>query len=359
MGKRICFFSIGFAHNRLVRMKYYEKIFPPDVEMFLFTTDKHIGKENYHQEWDLKRTKIITIKYNLLKLPFILRRFCKERKIDRITNIGSRYPALLFIFAALFSSTEYLLNIYGSIPRLREIIRGVAIRDFAHLMFFSFLMFFSERVIFVDPGVYKRFKEKSRKVVHLPAMVDTDLFFPKNKISQRKKLNLPKNGKIVIFVGRVSHGKGADLLTKLIELNEDIFFIVIGTPMYKQFKRLKKKNFVHFNKKNSKELVEYYSAADLGLFWQRTRDGGLGLTAEESLACGVPAIVRSGEGIIEPSPALLETRGTVKKTQQMVRKFFEKSTRERKELSRIARKYAEKYYSGKFWKDRYIKTYSS
>jgi len=89
--KKICFFSVGFAFNRLVRMRFYEKIFPKNVEMFLFTTNKYEGreKEKYQYKWDLKRTKIITAEYHPLKLPFALRKFCIENEIDRVINIGN------------------------------------------------------------------------------------------------------------------------------------------------------------------------------------------------------------------------------------------------------------------------------
>ena len=36
---------MGFAFNRLNRLKYYEKIFSEETELYLFTTDKYKGKE--------------------------------------------------------------------------------------------------------------------------------------------------------------------------------------------------------------------------------------------------------------------------------------------------------------------------
>ena len=78
MIKKIAFFSTGFAFNRQVRMKFYEKIFPKDIDIYLFTTDKYLGKEieNYQFKGDLKKTKRITIPYGNLKTATSLRKKC-------------------------------------------------------------------------------------------------------------------------------------------------------------------------------------------------------------------------------------------------------------------------------------------
>jgi len=86
-------------------MRYYEKIFPKDAKLFLFTTDKYEGaeKKNYQFQWDLKHTKIHVEKYDLKQLPFKLRKFCEENKIDRLFNIGYYMSCFILLYATLFS----------------------------------------------------------------------------------------------------------------------------------------------------------------------------------------------------------------------------------------------------------------
>src|SRR3989344_4667457 len=108
MIKKICFFSGGFAFNRLNRMRFYEKALPKNVDIFLVTTDRWHGKgkEAYQFEWSgLKRTKIITLKYNWT-LPLQLKKFCRENKIDRIINIGNRVAMVLFLPLTLFTKKD-------------------------------------------------------------------------------------------------------------------------------------------------------------------------------------------------------------------------------------------------------------
>ena len=83
--RKICFFSRGFAFNRLVRMKFYEKILPKDVEIYLST----LQEKDKINKWNLKRTKIIFQEKNKLRLIINLRRFCKQNEITKLVNLGN------------------------------------------------------------------------------------------------------------------------------------------------------------------------------------------------------------------------------------------------------------------------------
>ena len=380
MTKKICFFSGGFAFNRLNRMRFYEKTLPKDTEIFLFTTDRWRGKKDaYQYEWSgLKRTKIFVAKYNST-LPLQLRKFCRENKIDKIINIGNRASIALFWFACLFSQTSYIFNMMGWVPKGREMIRNLILREIWDYFFFYFFLIFANKVTSVDRGVYKRFIGKNKPVffrlfnkeaVYLPAPLNADLFIPKNKVSARKKFGLPLNKKIVIFVGRINHNKCGDILAELIKRNKDILFVVIGRSLLKEFDNLKAKNLIYFSKKNPEELVDYYNAADISFLLMRLRASGLGQTTQESLACGLPAISRELEGI-EKTPALIQIPPQkivytkliydlsygIKESEKALKEFFKKSKKERERISKIARNYALKNYSHKIWAEPHAKAY--
>ena len=343
--KKICFFSVGFAFNRLVRMRFYEKIFPKNVEMFLFTTNKYEGKEkeSYQYKWNLKRTKIITAEYHPLKLPFTLRKFCIENEIDRVINIGNWRGAINSLIVSPFSKTDYMTNIFGDIVDEEN----PFIWNSINMLIFYSLIFFSKKTIFNDYADYKKYKRIfGNKIKYLPAPVNTDLFISKDKLSCRKKLSLPKNKKIIFFVGRVDYGRGSDILIDLIKSNKDILFIVIGRLMDKNFEKLRANNVVFFEKKSSEELVDYYNAADLGLFLHRKYRGGLGLVVEESLSCGVPAITPVRQ-LPKYSESLFQTHFPLSALHmnKLISKFFKLSIKEREKLGKLARKFAQENYS--------------
>lgn len=384
MGKKICFFSAGFAFNRLNRMRFYEKALPKDTEMFLFTTDRwhEKGKEAYQFEWSgLKRTKIIVAKYDWT-LPLTLRQFCKKNKIDRIINIGNRASMVLFLPATLFSKTEYIFNLMGWVPIWKEILRNKNRREFWDFIFFYFFAAFARKITANDYGVYKRFTDKNKPlffrifkkidVSFLPPPVDTESFKPKDKKKARKKLGIPLNKKVIIFVGRVKKRKGADVLMELIKRNKNVLFIVIGKSEDKKFEELRKKqkNVLYFEKKNPEELNDYYSAADIAFLFQRIRGSGLGQVAHEALACGVPTFAPAVE-IVKKTPVIFQipqndvfngnfiydTEYATNEAEKIIKDFFRRSKKERVKLSKMAREFALENYSHKVWIEPHIREY--
>jgi len=226
------------------------------------------------------------------------------------------------------------------------------------LIFYS-LIFFSKKTIFNDYADYKKYKRIfGNKIKYLPAPVNTDLFISKDKLSCRKKLSLPKNKKIILFVGRVDYGRGSDILIDLIKSNKDILFIVIGRLMDKNFEKLRANNVVFFEKKSSEELVDYYNAADLGLFLHRKYRGGLGLVVEESLSCGVPAITPVRQ-LPEYSNSLFQTPFPLNSLHmnKLISKFFKLSIKEREKLGKFARKFTKENYSDDALQENYKKYY--
>ena len=365
MIKKICFFSAGFAFNRLNRLRYYEKIFPKEVEIFLYTTNKYEGKEseNYQHQWEgLKRTKMIVADYNL-NLPFAFRKFCKDNKIDRIVNLGNRKSLPLFLFASFFNRTKYVVSLMGGVPD-EESIKRFNFSEIRELLFFYILGAFAEKVITNDYGIYKRYALQkpmlsrmfisADKVRFLPVTANTNLFVKRDKNASKKKLGFAKYKKIAIFVGRTA--RCADILAELIKSNKDIMFIVIGRMTDNILPKLKEKNFIHIPKKSPEELVDYYNASDIHIALHDKTGAGLGLAAEESLSCGVATIVPFTETMAE-SPALFKIKLDKDETEKTIQNFFKKSEKEREKISKEAREYAVKNFSGEAWEENYVKDY--
>jgi glycosyltransferase involved in cell wall biosynthesis len=345
---------MGFAFNRLNRLKYYEKIFSEETELYLFTTDKYKGKEkeNYQFNWDLKKTKIHVEKYDPLILGIKLRKFCKKNKIERVINLGNWTGANFFLFN-LFSKTDYLLNIFSNITSSNETV----FKKLTKKLLFSPLVIFSKKTIFNDYKNYKNYKNIfGNKIKYLPITIDDNFFSNKGKIKTRRKLGLPLDKKIIIFVGRIDLSKGSDILIDLIKKNKDYLFIVIGREIDKNFKKIKKlRNLRYYESKGQKELIDYYNSADLGYFPQRI-EGGLGMTTAECLSCGTPSINREREGIIG-SKALFKIEVNLEKTDEQIKRFFKKSEKNKKGLRKVAENYIKKNYSDTIWKEKYRREY--
>jgi len=363
MIKRVCFFSVGFAFNRLVRLRYYEKIFPKDVEMFLFTTNKYKGreKENFQQGWDLERTKIHYGSYGIVKTPLELRRFCDKNKIERVINIGNFFGSTVMLAATLAKKRDFILNILADVfyqHRIAKTMKDSAIFLFKLPLLFPFVQF-SRRVNFTDkrdadaaPTVFFVPKKKS---IYLPAPINPELFKIRDKIKTRKKLNLPKDKKIVLFVGRINYLKCSDILLELIMKNPEVHFIVIGKIEDEKFAEFKSNNLQYIKKKSSDDLIDYYNASDLGFCINRG-GGGIGLTTEESLACGVPVLV-SKNFKLKDSKAVITIEVNPKSADIALKEFFSRSNEEKESLREISRLYIEENYSDDVWKERYLESY--
>ncbi len=359
MIKRICFFSGGFAFNRLVRMRYYEKIFPKDVEIFLFTTDKYetTKAKSFQDNWELERTKIHIDKYHPIKTPLALRKFCRKNKIERLVNLGAPGAGVLFIVATLFRKTDYLIGYYGEIVKHRKA-KGIyqKIRKFFLLFQYILVARFAEKLAFTEHESYKiapiLFFSNKRKNFYLHASVDTKLFSKKNKLEARKKLNLPANKRIILRVGRINYLKCGDILIKLAENNPEIYFVMIGEWYEEQVTKTEASNVLHIKSKSNKELAEYYNAADLAFCLHRLGNS-MGIVAEEALASGTPVLLPP-ISTKEETPAIIKIPNSVESVEQALKSFFSLSEKEREVISKKAREYAEKYCSDEVWRERYI-----
>ncbi len=358
---KICFFSVGFAFNRLVRLRYYEKIFPKSVEMFLITTDKYAGtkEEKYQDQWALKRTKVIVMKYHPLTIPFKCRDFCRRNKIDIVTNMGHPYGGIPLIIGSMFDKRRFILYFFGDTLETtkQDIFSKFGIKLFLRLFPYLVIARFADKIAFNGPKSKEKapvfFALPKRKFYCLHAPVNIKIFHPMNRKKVRKEIGLKKDDKVIIYVGRVSKRKHGKLLSYLVKSNPDIKFIIAGKWIEKEIPKIKVKNLITFDKIPNVELTKYYSAADLS-FACHIQGYPMGIVAEESLACGTP-VLHIKELTAEPSRTIIKIDET--DANKKIKEFFELPEKTRRELGKEARKYAEKYLSDEVWKDRYVDFY--
>lgn len=361
---KICFFSVGFAFNRLVRLRYYEKIFPKDVEMFLITTDKYSGtkEENYQAQWDLKRTKIILMKYHPIKLLFEVRKFCQKNKINIVTNMGHPFGMIPLIFGSIGSKRKKILYFFGDTLETPKIdtFSKIGIRTLSALIPYFLITRFADKIAFNGQSSTAKapvfFLLPKSRFYCLHAPVNVKLFHQIDKQKVRKELGLNPKDKIIIYVGRVTRRKAGHLLSSLIKNNPDVTFLIIGKWIEEEIPKPIVRNLKTFNKIPNEQLYKYYSAADLA-FAAHLQGYSLGITAEEALACGTPVLHIEKLSAPGKTSAIIKIPFDVENANKKVRAFFELPDNQKKALSKEARSYAEKYCSDEVWKDRYLDFY--
>ena len=138
----------------------------------------------------------------------------------------------------------------------------------------------------------------------IPTGIDLARFQKKYTLSEkdaiRKKLNISKNAKILISLGRVAKEKNIDelinFLPGLIKKDKDIILIIAGDGPYRKniedkVKELKLEEYVRFTGMvEPKNTYKYYALGDV--FVCSSTSETQGITYIEAQACGTPLICR-------------------------------------------------------------------
>jgi glycosyltransferase involved in cell wall biosynthesis len=113
----------------------------------------------------------------------------------------------------------------------------------------------------------------------IPNGVDTALFRPQSRQLAREALGLPPDARLCLFVGRMQHRKGAELLAPACrEAGYELMTAGAGDGAGDR----------HLGLLAPQELAGAYAAADCVLYPSRYE--ACGLVALEALACGVPLL---------------------------------------------------------------------
>jgi len=147
------------------------------------------------------------------------------------------------------------------------------------------------------------------KAIFMQNGYDTERFYPepvpKEQIQEMFDIKLKE--KLVLFVGKLAHFKGVDILIEALRLYEakypgEVTSMIAGDgeladSLHKQAKDAKLKDLHFLGHLNSTQLRELYSTADVSLVPSRREP--FGLVAIEALACGCPVIATNQGGLTD------------------------------------------------------------
>lgn len=135
---------------------------------------------------------------------------------------------------------------------------------------------------------------KNLRVEAIPNPIDTSLFQPVDKITARKKFNLPENKKYILFAAMKvdAIGKGfpyfRDALQLISEQVSDVEILIFGQAQASDYDSLPFKVHVLGRLSDVATIVQAYSAASV--FVTPSLEENLPNTIMEAMACGTPAI---------------------------------------------------------------------
>jgi len=157
--------------------------------------------------------------------------------------------------------------------------------------------------------VRELFPASSDRVVLMQNGYDTERFFPEpiSRDQVQKMFDLTLKKKFVLFVGKLAHFKGVDVLLEAARLYEsehpdEIVTVIAGdgelaAPLQKQAKECKLKDVHFMGHLACMQLRNLYSTADVSVVPSRREP--FGLVAIEALACGCPVVATNQGGLTD------------------------------------------------------------
>jgi glycosyltransferase involved in cell wall biosynthesis len=140
----------------------------------------------------------------------------------------------------------------------------------------------------------------SARIEVIPTGMDISLIEKADPSGIREIYGIPKEAKILLFVGRLAKEKNLEFLFKAFEkvrsqYNNVFLLIAARGPMEKEYKKTAPKNTIFAGQISYPRVFDYYAASDIFVFSSLSETQGLVLA--EAMASGIPQVAVSAEGV--------------------------------------------------------------
>lgn len=230
---------------------------------------------------------------NLFKLD---KSFIKDSAIIVAQRPDFLYPFLMF-------KNKKIVTIHGDPASV--ILKKKGLLTYVIYKFFELKSLRKcNKVIFIDSVAHNNYIKKypwlKNKSCVIPPGVDVDLFRPLKKEECRRKLNFPKNSRILVFIGRFEPEKNIDKIIKeFMQINDwNYNLVLVGSG--RELKNTEKisasdKRIRIMTDVNHYEIPVYLGSSD-ALVLMSSHEG-LPTVILEAFACGIPVLSRNAGDI--------------------------------------------------------------
>ncbi|MBF0217417.1 MAG: glycosyltransferase family 4 protein [Candidatus Omnitrophica bacterium] len=226
----------------------------------------------------ISRLEVMHTQRLIYLLPFVIFHPGNVKVFDSdmpmLTAMKVYPPWLYAIISAVFPHVErFLLNRVDAVLAHKEVLKD----------------YYEAR--------YPEHKKKFRYDIDPAVGIDGKFFYPGNPGASRDALAIPRDEKVIIFVGRLSVIKRVDLLIdmfgEILKITGNARFIIIGRGESEEKFRdhAARKNYpnIYFaGEKHGMELAGYYRSADVLVLGSVTE--GTPAVVREALSSGVPVV---------------------------------------------------------------------
>ena len=236
--------------------------------------------------FELKKSILSMIQLPLLILAMTIKGLIIKKNYD-IIHAQWLFSGFVGVLIKKFSKKKLILTI-----------RGSDLNRIKNMQLIRFILNNCDYIVSNNKNQYNRLKEFGYENLALVYNgIDTELFKPMNKKECIKKLDLPNNKKIFLYIGWLDKHKGINYLYDAIKLvnkkRNDLHFVFIGDGSLREYliNKSKKdgiKNLQIISNVSHKEIPYFINSSEALILPSEAE--GMPNVVLEAMSCGIPVI---------------------------------------------------------------------